>query len=210
MSSTETTTPTAPRLSLVALGLLFLRMGALTFGGMWAAADRIEKELVHKRDLISVDQVRAMMITAALIPAPKFLAFGGMVGYQLRGYIGSCVALSCLMFPGALMVLVAVMFLSEGAEGTLLASIQRIVGLGIVGLLLGNAVRMAMASKVSPGKRVIGLVLGAAVPVGVFLGNLLLLVLALVGLTLGAVLIRPTPKSKVPTDPAEPDSKTKP
>lgn len=208
MSSTETTAPAPPRLSLVALGLLFLRMGALTFGGMWAAADRIEKELVHKRDLITVEQVRAMMITAALIPAPKFLAFGGMVGYQLRGYVGSCVALSCLMFPGAVMVLVAVMFLSEGAEGTLLASIQRIVGLGIVGLLLGNAVRMAMASKVSPAKRAIGLALGAAVPLGVFLGNLPLLVLAVFGLTLGALLIRPK-KAVVPTDPAEPDSKTK-
>lgn len=200
---------TKPKISLVALGLMFLRMGALTFGGMWAAVDRIEKELVHKRDLVTVEQVRAMMITAALIPAPKFLAFGGMVGYQLRGFLGSFVALSCLLVPGASMVLLAVMFLSEGAEGTLLASIQRIVGLGIVGLMMGNAVRMAMASKVSTGKRVIGLALGAAVPIGVFFGDISLLILAFAGLALGSILIRPT-SPVVPTDPAEPDSKTKP
>lgn len=209
MSSTEVTTPTHSRLSLLTLGFLFLRLGTLTFGGMWAAVDRIEKELVYRRNLVSAEQIRAMMITAALIPAPKFLAFVGMVGYQLRGYAGSCIALSCLLFPGAIMVLAAVMFLTEGSEGTLLASIQRIVGLGIVGLMLGNAVRMAMASRVSPAKTAIGLMLGAAVPIGVFFGNLSLLLLAVSALALGALFIRPE-KSAMTADPTEPDSETKP
>ena len=108
MSSTPDVS-SLPSLSLWTLAWIFFKLGALAFGGMWAAMDRIEKELVIQRGWITKEQQVAMMMTAALIPAPKFLAFGGMVGYSLRGYVGSCIALTTLILPGASVVLVAVM-----------------------------------------------------------------------------------------------------
>lgn len=195
MSSTDRTAPTPPAgISLLSLALIFLHIGAVAFGGMWAAIDRIEKELVHKRGLVTETEVRAMMITAALIPAPKFLAFGGMVGYQLRGYPGSVVSLVSLMAPGFLIVLSVAMFLGQGEEGSLLASVQYMLTLGIVGLLLGNATRIAVAAKVKPWQRAVGAGIWAAIPLAVYLGSLSLLVMAVGGLIFGSLVIRPDPE----------------
>ena len=194
MSSTESSATNSnpqPTISLLSLGLIFLHIGAVAFGGMWAAIDRIEKELVHKRGLVTEAEVRAMMITAALIPAPKFLAFGGMVGYQLRGYPGSVVSLVSLMAPGFSIVLAVSMFLGQGEEGTLLSSVQYTLTLGIVGLLLGNALKIALSAKVKPWQRALGAAIWAAIPLAVYLGNLSLLVMAVGGLIFGSLFIRP-------------------
>ncbi len=191
MVHSDAGTEQSGKISLFSLSLIFLRLGALTFGGMWAAADRIEKDLVHRRNLITSDELRAMMITAALIPAPKFLGFGGMVGYRVRGYFGSCVALTSLMAPGATLITIAAIFLRGSGDGTLLATIQTSVGLGIVGLLLGNATKMAMKSKLPRRDYVIGLMLGASVPIAVLIFDISLLIMAVGGLIVGSFLIRP-------------------
>lgn len=180
-----------PPVSLISLALVFLNMGAFTFGGMWAAVSRIENVLVHKRKWISSDTLRAMMITAALIPAPKFLAFGGMVGYRLRGYTGSVVSLVCLMLPGALLVLVGAILLRQGEPGTLLAAVQHSITLGIVGLLIGNAIHMARSSQLKGWRLIAGLAIAAMIPLMTLVFGIPLLVMALLGLVSGALFIRP-------------------
>lgn len=191
MVHSDAGTEQSGKISLFSLSLIFLRLGALAFGGMWAGADRIEKDLVHRRNLITSEELRAMMITAALIPAPKFLGFGGMVGYRVLGYFGSCVALISLMAPGATLVTLAAIFLRGSGDGTLLASVQATVGLGIVGLLLGNATKMTMKSKLPRKDYSIGLVLGASIPIAVLVFDVSLIVMSIGGLIAGAFLIRP-------------------
>ena len=61
---------------------LFFVLGCTCFGGMWAAMDRLQRELVERRQLISLEDQRSLMLAAAMIPAPKFLAFAAMVGYR--------------------------------------------------------------------------------------------------------------------------------
>lgn len=183
---------------LLHLGLVFLHIGAVAFGGMWAAIDRIEKELVHKRNWATETEIRTMMITAALIPAPKFLAFGGMVGYQLRGFLGSIVALVCLMAPGFSLILIVTMMVGQAEPGSLLESVQHMLTLGIVGLLLGNAAKMATKTSVSILQRLIGLSIWASIPLAVLLANLSLLLMALLGLVIGSILIRPNTPSGQP------------
>ncbi|WP_394171537.1 chromate transporter [Saccharospirillum alexandrii] len=180
---------------LLSLALVFLKMGALTFGGMWAAFSRIEADLVHKRGWISAETQRAMMITAALIPAPKFLAFGGMVGYRLRGFTGSVVSLVCLMIPGSLLVLAGAMLLRQGAEGTLLAAVQHSITLGIVGLLLGNAANMAHSSRLKGWRLFAGIFIAVMIPLMTLVFGVPLLVMALLGLVSGAIVIRPEQES---------------
>lgn len=195
-TSTEATGPVpVTPVPLLSLALVFLKMGALTFGGMWAAISRIEAELVHKRGWISADTQRAMMITAALIPAPKFLAFGGMVGYRLRGLPGSVVSLVCLMIPGSLLVLAGAMLLRQGEEGTLLAAVQHSITLGIVGLLLGNAANMAKSSKLKGWRLSAGIFIAAMIPLMTLVFGVPLLVMALLGLVSGAIVIRPQKES---------------
>ncbi|MEX1215520.1 chromate transporter [Saccharospirillum sp.] len=195
-ANTVAVQPPVTPVSLWALALVFLKMGALTFGGMWAAISRIEADLVHKHGWITVETQRAMMITAALIPAPKFLAFGGMVGYRLRGFAGSVVSLVCLMIPGSLAVLAGAMLLRQGEPGTLLAAVQHSITLGIVGLLLGNAVNMAKSSKLTRGRLITGLCIAILIPLMTLVFGMPLLVMALLGLIVGALFIRPDKDAK--------------
>ena len=51
--------------------------------------DRLQKELVERRRLLSIEDQRSLMLAAAMIPAPKFLAFAAMVGYRIGGILGA-------------------------------------------------------------------------------------------------------------------------
>src|SRR5680860_131396 len=88
--------------SLVELGVTLFRIGATSFGGLWAGTRKLEKELVQKKGWLTVEEQRALMVAATLIPAPKFLSFGGMVGFRLRKWPGSIVALFAILAPPAL------------------------------------------------------------------------------------------------------------
>ena len=56
---------------------------------MWAAIDRLQRELVGRRKLLTTDDQKSLMLAAAMIPAPKFLAFAAMVGYRAGGIWGA-------------------------------------------------------------------------------------------------------------------------
>ena len=64
---------------------LFFVLGCTCFGGMWAAMDRLQRELVEQRQLISLEDQRSLMLAAAMIPAPKFLAFARLLRIQKMG-----------------------------------------------------------------------------------------------------------------------------
>ncbi len=66
--------------------------GATTFGGMWAATDKLERDLVERTGWLPREELRASFVLATPIPAPRFLGFGALVGYQVGGWPGS--------FPG--------------------------------------------------------------------------------------------------------------
>lgn len=182
--------PEAPagRPSLLALGMVLLGIGATTFGGMWAATQKLEAVLVHRLRWLTAEEQRSLMIASTLIPAPKFLSFGGMVGFRLRGMAGALVALLALLAPGALVVVLGVALLSPEVVGPAIVPLQRAVGIAIVGLLLGNAIRQLSGAEVRGRRRLLGFGLAASVAVAAAAGLSLILAAAL-GLALGAWLL---------------------
>ena len=69
---------------------------------MWAAMDRLQRELVERRGLISVEDQRSLMLAAAMIEALKFLAFSAMVGYSIGGIVGTISSSIAILLPGAI------------------------------------------------------------------------------------------------------------
>ncbi len=185
--------PSAPNarasVSLVNLGLVFFHLGATTFGGMWGAMQRLEDELVRRRAWLSAEEQKALMVAATLIPAPKFLAFGGMVGFRLGGWLGSIVSLAALLTPPSILAVAGVAFLSLDVVGEAIVPVQRTVGIAIVGLLFANGYVQLISSKV----RGLQWVTGVAIAVGVAgatLAGLPLIVSGIAGFAIGALLIR--------------------
>lgn len=180
--------PAGP-VSLLTLGAVLFRIGATTFGGMWAGMQKLEAELVERRGWMTIEEQQALMVAATLIPAPKFLAFGGLIGFRLRGWMGGIVALFALLAPGAIFVLLGAILLSPEVVGAPMVPLRRAVGIAIVGLLFGNAYHQLRRAKVKGSQRMIGIGIAASVAVAAVAG-VPLLAAAGIGFAAGALLIR--------------------
>ena len=130
-----------------------------------------------------------MLLTANLIPAPKFLGLGGLVGYRLRGWPGSVVAVAALIAPSAVLVLAAVVLVTPELLAGPLEPVRRTVGIAVVGLLFGNAFQQVRSVKIDGRRRAVGAGLGLIVA-AVTVAGVPLLVAALAGLVAGAAIIR--------------------
>jgi chromate transporter len=150
--------------------LTFFRIGATTFGGMWGNAHKIEEILVNKNRWITFQELQSMMVAATLIPAPQFISFGGLIGFKMRGWIGSFIAVFSLILPGALVVLVGVLLISPSMLEGPLAPLRRSVSIAVVGLLLGNAYHQLKSPKVKGKQRIIGICIALLVAISAILG----------------------------------------
>jgi chromate transporter len=186
---------TIQRVSLFALFATFFRLGATTFGGMWAATQKLEAELVHRNGWLTTEELQSLLVAATLIPAPKFIGLGGLIGFRMRGWLGSAVSVFSLIAPGALLVLFGVILISPTLLEGALSPLRRAVGIAVVGLLFGNAYHQLKSAKVKGRKRAIGMGLGLLVAIAAIAG-VPLLVAAAVGFTAGAVLIRAKKEDK--------------
>lgn len=177
-------------LSFVSICWLFFVLGCTCFGGMWAAMDRLQQELVERRKLISLEDQKSLMLAAAMIPAPKFLAFAAMIGYRIGGIWGAVGSSISIMLPGTVLVLAACILTVVASENPALVTIQHYVGLGVVGLLAGNALRMFVGDGVSLYAVLFGLVISLGIPLYVIVFKGPLIIAACVGLAVGSLLIR--------------------
>jgi chromate transporter len=187
-------TAAVARVSLLSIAAAFLRLGATTFGGMWASMQKLEDELVHRRGWISEADVQYSALAATILPAPKFLGLGGLVGFRLRGWPGAVVATLCLMAPSAGIVLLGVVLLNPALLEGPLAPMQRTVGIAVIGLLFGNAYQQLVKGKVGGLTRNVGVGLSLTVAIATIAGVPLLLS-ALLGFVAG-MLIMPSASAK--------------
>ena len=178
-----------PRASLRTLAATFFVLGSTTFGGLWAATRVLERELVHRRRWLAAEDVHILMLGANLVPAPKFVGFGALVGYRLRGWSGSVVAFLGLVAPSTLLVLAAVVLVPPDVLAGPLAPVQRAVTIAVVGLLFGNAWQQLKGSKTTQLTRAIGTCLSLVVASATIAG-VPLVITALGGFAAGALLMR--------------------
>ncbi len=180
---------TSAGVSLITLATTFFRLGATTFGGMWAATEKLDRELVQQRGWLTSEDLQFLLIAATLIPAPKFMGLGGLIGYRLRGSLGSAIAVFCLVIPGALIVLALTVLVSPDLLAGTLAPVKRSVGVAVIGILLGSSGRQLQGARLPRRDYVLGLVLFGLVMLAVIAGVHLLAVL--VGaFAIGPLLIR--------------------
>jgi chromate transporter len=130
----------------LALGYIFLRIGAAAFGGLGASLALIERALVIKRQWLTAADVIEALTYTKLLPGstgPQVVAY---LGYKLGGWSGSAVATAAFVFPAALMMLV--LAAAYVAVTTLPALQPAMHGLtaALVGLLLATTYRLGKAN----------------------------------------------------------------
>jgi chromate transporter len=98
--------PELPQASLAArsrdLSVLFLKLGAISFGGPAAHIALIESEIVRRRQWLTQQQFLDMVGAANLIPGPTSTELAINVGFGRAGWIGLAVAGASFILPAAL------------------------------------------------------------------------------------------------------------
>jgi len=92
---------TSVRARLIELASLFLKLGAISFGGPAAHIAMIESEIVVKRQWVTRQQFLDMLGAANLIPGPSSTEMAINTGFVRAGWAGLCVAGASFIFPAA-------------------------------------------------------------------------------------------------------------
>jgi chromate transporter len=91
--------------STVALAWIFLRIGAVAFGGLLSTLALIERELVVERPALTREEITEAVAHINLLPGsggPQTVAY---LGCKLGGWVGSAVATTAFLLPGVLVML---------------------------------------------------------------------------------------------------------
>ena len=97
--------PAKDRISLARLAAIFLKIGTIGFGGGMAVIALMERELVQKRKLVSVDEfVHGVGLGQVLGSFAVNASF--FVGYRLYGLTGGILSAAAFMLPSVVLVTV--------------------------------------------------------------------------------------------------------
>jgi chromate transporter len=89
---------------LIELALVFLRLGAIAFGGPAAHIALMDHEVVSRRQWMSREQLLDLLGVTNLIPGPNSTELAIHIGYERAGWRGLLVAGSCFILPAMLIV----------------------------------------------------------------------------------------------------------
>lgn len=174
-----------PRATLWDIFVVFMVLGATSWGGMYVVLSAFEKELERRRWL-TPSELQEVIATATLVPGPTFVAFGGIIGHLLRGWAGAAVGIIGLMLPPALLVLAIMFFVPAELLYGPLAPFTRSLSVIIAGVLIGTGVHFVMREDKSN-------FIGMAIFIGATMAMVMgapVIVVVLIGVILGAVLLK--------------------
>jgi chromate transporter len=134
--------PARAGLPLGTIFLVFLRIGAFAFGGVYSMIAFFERELVVRRRWITADELAEGVAIGQMTPGPPIVNTGAFVAYRLRGAPGAAVATVGQVLPGLAVVLAVAIYHDGFRSDPRLAGALRGVGAAAVGIVAAVALRM--------------------------------------------------------------------
>jgi chromate transporter len=124
------------------LFLVFLKMGAFAFGGVYSMLTFIERELVEKRRWLKDDAFAEGVAIGQITPGPPIVNTGIYIGYHLKGLRGAIATTAGQVIPGLLLVILLAYGYAQWKTIPLLTAVLKGVGAAVVGLLVSMVVKM--------------------------------------------------------------------
>ncbi len=90
--------------NLLELAIVFLKLGAIGFGGPAAHVAMLEAEIVTRRQWLSQSQFLDLLGVTNLIPGPSSTELAIYIGYLRAGWLGLIIAGVCFIFPAMAIV----------------------------------------------------------------------------------------------------------
>jgi chromate transporter len=127
---------------LLRIGLTFLHVGALAFGGLGATLALIER-LAVRRGLLSREQLTEALTYTKLLPGSTVVQIVAYLGWRLRGGGGSALATVAFVLPSAVFMFVLAAGYDRIAALPATASIRQGILAAVVALLVITMERLA-------------------------------------------------------------------
>jgi chromate transporter len=129
---------------LLALSTIFLRMGAVTFGGGFVMIPLIESEVVESRHWLTHQEFADATALGQITPGPVLIT-ATFIGYRVAGTLGALVATISIFLPSFLMTMAAGVSLRRFRTNEMVQSFLRGVTPAVVGLLVAAAISIGRA-----------------------------------------------------------------
>jgi len=89
------------------LFVFFAKIGCFTFGGGWSILAQMENEFIHKRQMITQNDLLELTVVGKSVPGIMITNISMLFGYQIAGWFGGVCAVLGITLP-AIAVLSAV------------------------------------------------------------------------------------------------------
>jgi len=142
---------------LFTLGAVFLRIGAITFGGGFVMIPLIESEAVDAHHWLTHQEFADATALGQITPGPVLIS-ATFIGYRVAGTLGALVATISIFLPSFLMTVAAGSSLRRFRDNQIVQSFLRGVTPAVAGLLVAAAISIGRAGI----HTVIGLLLAIA------------------------------------------------
>ena len=140
----------APRIPLLRLGWIFLRIGTTAFGGLGAALALVEHELVTRRQLLTKAEITEALTYTKLLPGSTVVQVMSYLGYKLGGWPGSALATAAFVLPSALLMLLLAAAYVAATILPALGPTMNGLSAAVVGVLLATTYRLGKANVTTP------------------------------------------------------------
>lgn len=121
----------------------FLKIGSLSFGGVYSMLAFFERELVEKGKWITHEEFVESVAIGQMTPGPPIVNTGICIGYKLKKIKGALATVVGQSFTGIVLAILLAVFYVKSKGNVLLISVMKGVGAAVVGLLLSIIFKMA-------------------------------------------------------------------
>ncbi|HEX8181651.1 MAG TPA: chromate transporter [Pyrinomonadaceae bacterium] len=123
---------------LVALAAIFLRIGAVTFGGGFVMVPLIKAEVVENHHWLTTQEFADATALGQITPGPVLIT-ATFIGYRVAGTLGALVATISVFLPAFVMTIAAGSYLRRFRANRQVQAFLRGVTPAVVGLLVAAA-----------------------------------------------------------------------
>ena len=129
---------------LIALSTIFLRVGAITFGGGLVMVPQIESEVVNARHWLTHQEFADATALGQMTPGPVLIT-ATFVGYRVAGTLGALIATVSIFLPAFLMTVAAASSLKRFRTNAQVQAFLQGIAPAVVGLLAAAALSIGKA-----------------------------------------------------------------
>ena len=120
-----------------------LKIGLFTFGGGYAMIPLIEREVITNKKWIAESEFLELLTVAQSAPGPISLNTSVFVGYKMRGYAGALAAISGVVLPSFVIILLVAIFFSDIRHNPVVDAAFRAMRPAVVALIVAPVVGLA-------------------------------------------------------------------